>query len=109
MTLWYGNVFRAQRLPRLCLLPSHAPSLWQIYNSMDVELPPRYICERQREINRRNKHDLPMDLSYEQVKELLDPFYSTYECSDGRMFYLVVSSCSLEAWASTRPLKNNAS
>ena len=56
---------------------------------MDVELPSRYICERKREIDRRKKRGLPMNLTYDQVTDLLDPFYSVYECSDGRMFYLV--------------------
>ena len=60
-----------------------------IYNSMDVDLPPRYICERKREIRRRNSLGLPLDLSYEKVKELLDPFFTTYPCQDGRMLYLV--------------------
>ena len=62
---------------------------WQIYNAMDVELPSRYVCERQREIDHRKKNCLPMNLNYDTVKALLDPFYCTYECSDGRMFYLV--------------------
>lgn len=67
-----------------------------IYNSMDLTLPQRYICERQHEIARRIELKLPMDLNYDQVKDLLDPFYCTYACKDKRMFYLVVcliSSC----------------
>ena len=62
-----------------------------IYNAMDLTdvLPARYLCARQREINRRTALGLPMNLSYGQVMDLLDPFYCTYQCKDDRMLYLV--------------------
>jgi crotonobetainyl-CoA:carnitine CoA-transferase CaiB-like acyl-CoA transferase len=60
-----------------------------IYNAMDVKMPARYHCQREREITRRQESGLPMNLTYDQVKDLLDPFFCTYECKDGRMFYLV--------------------
>ena len=64
-----------------------------IYNSMGIEdFPGRYRCLREHEIARRKATGEKMNLSYNAVKELLDPFFHTYECSDGRMFYLVASS-----------------
>ncbi len=63
------------------------------YNSMEVvDLPPRYLSRREREIVRRREEGIPMDLSYAEVQELLDPFYRTYRCADGRPFYIVAVS-----------------
>ena len=63
------------------------------YNSIKIEgLPDRYITQREREIARRRVEGLPMNLSYEELQELLDPFYRSYHCKDGRMFYVVCPS-----------------
>ena len=43
----------------------------QIYNAMDVKMPARYHCQREREITRRQESGLPMNLTYDQVKDLL--------------------------------------
>lgn len=63
------------------------------YNSIKIEgLPDRYITQREREIARRRVEGLPMNLSHEELQELLDPFYRSYLCKDGRMFYVVCPS-----------------
>ena len=63
------------------------------YNSVLIEdCPPRYKTQREREIERRRGAGLPMDLSYAALQELLDPFYRSYRCKDGRMFYVVCPS-----------------
>ncbi|MBO9481858.1 CoA transferase [Salinisphaera sp. G21_0] len=63
------------------------------YNSYVVEgLPERYKTMREHEIEHRKSNNIPMDLSYEALQEYLDPFYRTYECADGRMFYCVCPS-----------------
>ncbi|MBW9072004.1 CoA transferase [Agrobacterium deltaense] len=63
------------------------------YNSIKIEgLPDRYITQREQEIARRRAEGLPMNLSYEDLQELLDPFYRSYLCKDGRMFYVVCPS-----------------
>lgn len=63
------------------------------FNSMVVEdLPERYKSLREREIERRQGANLPMDMSYTDVQEYLDPFYRTYVCADDRPFYLVCPS-----------------
>ena len=63
------------------------------YNSMVIEdLPERYKSLREREIERRRDAGEPLDMSYEDLQEFLDPFYRTYVCSDGRPFYAVCSS-----------------
>ena len=63
------------------------------YNSMAVEqLPERYKSLREREIERRRAAGQAMDLSYEALQDFLDPFYRSYRCADGRMFYAVCSS-----------------
>ena len=63
------------------------------YNSMAVEdLPERYKSLREREIDRRRAAGEAMDLSYDDLQELLDPFYRSYTCADGRPFYAVCSS-----------------
>lgn len=63
------------------------------YNSYQVEnLPERYKTMRELEIERRREANIDCDLSYEALQEYLDPFYRTYECADGRMFYVVCPS-----------------
>jgi crotonobetainyl-CoA:carnitine CoA-transferase CaiB-like acyl-CoA transferase len=63
------------------------------YNAMEVEdLPPRYLSRREMEIASRHGRGQPMDVDYQGLQELLDPFYRTYRCSDGRPFYLVAVS-----------------
>ncbi len=63
------------------------------YNSYLIEgLPERYKTMREHEIEYRNKNNIKMDLSYDELQEYLDPFYRTYKCADGRMFYCVCPS-----------------
>lgn len=63
------------------------------YNSIKVDdLPGRYKTQREKEIERRRIEGLPMNLGYEELQELLDPFYRSYKCKDGRMFYVVCPS-----------------
>lgn len=63
------------------------------YNSYQVaDLPERYKTMREHEIERRRAANIDFDLSYAQLQEYLDPFYRTYECADGRMFYIVCPS-----------------
>ena len=63
------------------------------YNSCLIEnLPERYVTMREQEIKRRRDSGLPLDVSYQNLQEYLDPFYRTYECSDGRFFYCVCPS-----------------
>ncbi|NVK42020.1 MAG: CoA transferase [Oceanospirillaceae bacterium] len=63
------------------------------YNSYVIEgLPERYKTMREHEIAYRKANNIPLDLSYEDLQEFLDPFYRTYECADGRMFYCVCPS-----------------
>ncbi|HEV2505478.1 MAG TPA: CoA transferase [Mesorhizobium sp.] len=63
------------------------------YNSQRVEnYPERYKSPREKEIERRRAQDLPLDLSYAALQDLLDPFYRSYRCSDGRMIYVVCAS-----------------
>ncbi|MGI2029370.1 CoA transferase [Endozoicomonas acroporae] len=63
------------------------------YNSYVVEgLPERYKTMREHEIEHRKSNNIPMALSYDALQEYLDPFYRTYECADGRMFYCVCPS-----------------
>jgi len=64
------------------------------YNCEQIEdYPLRYRSPREVELGRRSAAGLPMDLSFEALCELLDPFYRTYPCADGRGFYVV--SCSV--------------
>lgn len=64
------------------------------YNCELIEdYPERYKSPRELELDRRRSLDLPLDLSYEDLGEFLDPFYRTYRCADGRGFYVV--SCSI--------------
>ncbi|GAS93787.1 L-carnitine dehydratase/bile acid-inducible protein F [Mycolicibacterium canariasense] len=63
------------------------------YNTLHVEdYPQRYKTQREQEIDRRRAEATPFDLSYGELQELLDPFYRSYECADGRMFYVVCPS-----------------
>ncbi|KQZ92636.1 carnitine dehydratase [Rhizobium sp. Root564] len=63
------------------------------YNSILIDdYPLRYQTQREREIERRRKEGLPMDMSYDDLQEFLDPFYRSYMCADGRMFYVVCPS-----------------
>ena len=63
------------------------------YNSYVIDgLPERYKTMREEEIEYRKTNNIPMDLSYDELQEYLDPFYRTYECADGRMFYCVCPS-----------------
>lgn len=63
------------------------------YNSIKIDnYPLRYKTQREQEIERRRQEGLPMDLSFEALTELLDPFYRSYRCKDGRMFYVVCPS-----------------
>lgn len=63
------------------------------YNTLHVaDYPERYKTQREQEIDRRRAEAVPFDLSYGDLQELLDPFYRSYECADGRMFYVVCPS-----------------
>ncbi len=58
------------------------------YNSLWIaDLPQRYQSLREREIARRRAQGLPMNLAYEQLQTLLDPFYKSYPFGDGRRIY----------------------
>jgi crotonobetainyl-CoA:carnitine CoA-transferase CaiB-like acyl-CoA transferase len=63
------------------------------YNSEQIEdYPERYKSPREVELDRREALRLPMNLRFEDLSELLDPFYRTYTCRDGRGFYVVACS-----------------
>jgi crotonobetainyl-CoA:carnitine CoA-transferase CaiB-like acyl-CoA transferase len=63
------------------------------YNSIKVaDMPERYLTQREKEIERRRIEGLQMNVSYEELQELLDPFFRSYMCKDGRMFYVVCPS-----------------
>lgn len=63
------------------------------YNSLHIDAEPeRYKTLRQKEIERRRIEGLPMDVGYDDLQELLDPFFRNYLCKDGRMFYVVCPS-----------------
>lgn len=63
------------------------------YNSIKIDgYPLRYKTLREKESERRKSENLPMNLTYEELQEFLDPFYRTYECADGRKFYAVCPS-----------------
>ncbi|WP_136439340.1 CoA transferase [Pacificoceanicola onchidii] len=63
------------------------------YNSIKVaDMPERYLTQREVEIERRRVEGLPMNVAYEDLQELLDPFFRSYMCKDGRMFYVVCPS-----------------
>ncbi|MCR9149824.1 MAG: CoA transferase [Rhodobacteraceae bacterium] len=64
-----------------------------VYNSQQVQdYPDRYKSPREVELDRRAAEDLPMSLAFEDLWPLLDPFYRTYTCADGRGFYVVACS-----------------
>jgi crotonobetainyl-CoA:carnitine CoA-transferase CaiB-like acyl-CoA transferase len=64
-----------------------------VYNSEQVEdYPDRYKSPRELEIDRRRAAGEPMDMSFAALQDLLDPFYRTYRCADGRGFYVVAAS-----------------
>lgn len=63
------------------------------YNSILIDdYPLRYKTQREQEIERRRGEGLPMDMSYGDLQEFLDPFYRSYMCADERMFYVVCPS-----------------
>ena len=65
------------------------------YNCERIEnYPARYKSPRELEIDRRKLQKLPMNLTFEEMSEFLDPFYRTYECADGRGFYMLACSVS---------------
>lgn len=60
------------------------------YNSVHIKgYPQRYKCQRDLEIEKRLKDGSEMDLSYDDVMDLLDPFFKTYFCKDDRPLYVV--------------------
>ncbi|WP_298849169.1 CoA transferase [uncultured Ruegeria sp.] len=64
-----------------------------VYNCEQIEdYPERYKSPREVELDRRAAEGLPMDLSFAELEEFLDPFYRTYTCADGRGFYVVAGS-----------------
>ncbi len=64
-----------------------------VYNCQRIEeYPERYKSPREVELDRRQAAGLPMDLSFPELSEFLDPFYRTYPCRDGRGFYVVSGS-----------------
>ena len=63
------------------------------YNSIHVDgMPERYLTQREVEIERRRVEGLPMNVSFEDLQELMDPFFRSYMCKDGRGFYVVCPS-----------------
>lgn len=64
-----------------------------IYNCEQIkDYPERYKSPREVELDRRAAEGLPMNLSFAELEEFLDPFYRTYTCADGRGFYVVAGS-----------------
>ena len=64
-----------------------------VYNCERIEnYPERYKSPREVELDRRLANGLPMQLDFAELSELLDPFYRTYACADGRGFYVVSGS-----------------
>jgi crotonobetainyl-CoA:carnitine CoA-transferase CaiB-like acyl-CoA transferase len=64
-----------------------------VYNCEQIEdYPARYKSPREVELDRRAAEGLPMNLSFDELSEFLDPFYRTYTCADGRGFYVVSGS-----------------
>lgn len=64
-----------------------------VFNSMFVEdNPKRYNNLRQQEIERKIVAGEPLNMSYDELQEYLDPFYRSYFCADGRPIYVVAPS-----------------
>ncbi|MEM8689178.1 MAG: CoA transferase, partial [Pseudomonadota bacterium] len=64
-----------------------------VYNCEQLEdYPERYKSPRELELERRAADGLPMNLTFAELSEFLDPFYRTYACADGRGFYVVAGS-----------------
>ncbi len=64
-----------------------------VYNCEQIEnYPDRYKSPREVELDRRAAEGLPMNLTYEELNDFLDPFYRTYRCADDRGFYVVAGS-----------------
>ena len=64
-----------------------------VFNSMFVEnIPKRYNNLRQQEKERRIAAGAPLNMSYDELQEYLDPFYRSYFCADGRPIYVVTPS-----------------
>jgi crotonobetainyl-CoA:carnitine CoA-transferase CaiB-like acyl-CoA transferase len=65
-----------------------------VYNCEQIEhYRERYKSPRELELDRSRAERLPLDMAYADLGALLDPFYRTYTCADGRGFYVV--SCSI--------------
>ncbi len=63
------------------------------YNAQRVErYPERYKSQREKEIERRRAAGQAMDVTYDDLQPLLDPFYRNYACADGRQLYVVSAS-----------------
>ena len=63
------------------------------YNHEQIEdYPDRYKSPRELELDRRAAAGEPCDLDFAALFEFLDPFYRTYNCQDGRGFYVVSGS-----------------
>lgn len=60
-----------------------------VHNTLYFDRPSVYKNLRSRLLSRDGQRRA---LSYDEILELLDPFYSHYWCSDGRPFYLVCPS-----------------
>ena len=59
-------------------------------NNMTIHgLPSRHLAPQEVELQARLEAGLPLDLRYEQVCALLDPFWANYLCKDSRPFYVV--------------------
>lgn len=61
-----------------------------VHNAVETELPPQYRSRRLRTLEAEVAGSAPVD--YHRLLELCDPFYSHYQCADGRPFYLVAPS-----------------
>lgn len=67
-----------------------------VYNSMYIEdCPDRYLSLREHEIERRRGEKQPLDMTYDEIQDYMDPFYRSYFCKDGRPMY-VVCTCHID-------------